>query len=71
MDNRTILNMRVEKGIILKSLRNARLGVLLDFYNLLNANPVEAMNYASGSSFQRPTTIPGPLIVRFGGKFDW
>lgn len=41
------------------------------YYNLLNANPLEAMNWSSGSSFMRPTTIPGPRIVRLGCKFDW
>jgi hypothetical protein len=70
-DNLTFFDARVEKRFPVRALRNARLGILIDFYNLLNANPVEAMNWSSGSSFMRPTTIPGPRIVRLGAKFDW
>ena len=70
-DNLTFFDTRIEKRLRVAPRRNAQLGVLVDFYNLLNANPVEAMNWSSGSSFMRPTTIPGPRIVRFGCKFDW
>jgi hypothetical protein len=70
-DNLTFLDTRIEKRVRVAPLRNAQFGVLVDFYNLLNANPVEAMNWSSGSSFMRPTTIPGPRIVRFGCKVDW
>jgi hypothetical protein len=49
----------------------ARLGVLVDFFNLFNANPVESLQWSSGSSFLRPTAIVPPRIIRFGAKFDW
>lgn len=70
-DNLTFFDTRIEKRLRVASLRNANLGILVDFYNLLNANPIEAMNWSSGSAFLRPTTIPGPRIVRLGCKFDW
>ena len=70
-DNLMFVSMRIEKRFLLKQLRNANVGILLDFYNLLNNNPDEAMNWASGSTFMRPTTIPGPMIARFGAKVDW
>jgi hypothetical protein len=70
-DNLLFVSARVEKRVRVKQLRNANIGILLDFYNLLNNNPDEALNWASGSTFMRPTTIPGPMIARFGAKVDW
>ena len=43
----------------------------LDVYNLLNANPVDFMSWASGASYLRPSSVIPPRIVRFGVKFDW
>ena len=61
--------MRVEKLIKLGGARRA--AGFLDFYNLTNANPEENLIWGSGTTFQQPTVIVGPRIVRFGVKFDW
>ena len=29
------------------------------------------INWRSGSSFEKPTTVMGPRIAKFGVKFDW
>jgi hypothetical protein len=48
-----------------------KLSTQLDFYNLLNANPVDFLTWGSGSSYLRPSSVVPPRIVRFGVKFDW
>ena len=48
-----------------------RLGLLLDVYNLTNSKAAQNINWGSGASFERPISIVGPTIVRFGVKFDW
>ena len=63
--NRTVASM------LTAAWRRFPVRILLDVYNLLNNNPVEAMNWASGSRFIRPTTMPGPMIARFGARVDW
>ncbi len=70
-DNIVIFDVRVEKRLALPLRPGARLGVLVDFFNLFNANPVESLQWSSGSSFLRPTAIVPPRIVRFGAKLDW
>lgn len=66
----TIVDARLERIFTLPG-RSTRLSAQLDFYNLLNANPVDFTTWSSGSSFLRPTSVVPPRIVRFGLKFDW
>ena len=68
-DNISILDVRMEKSIPLANSR--RLGLLLDVYNLTNSKAAQNINWGSGASFERPISIVGPTIVRFGVKFDW
>jgi hypothetical protein len=69
MDNVTLLDVRVEKGVRLP--RACRAAVFVDVYNLLNANPEQSSIWSSGRSFLRPTGIVAPRIARVGVKLDW
>jgi hypothetical protein len=69
MDNITILDVRVEKGIPLG--RHRRVAAFVDVFNLLNANPEQNTSWSSGSSFLRPLSIVPPRIARIGMKLAW
>ena len=69
-DHVVIADARIERRFTLPG-RASRLSAQLDFYNLLNANPVDFTTWSSGSSFLRPTSVVPPRIVRFGLTFDW
>jgi hypothetical protein len=43
----------------------------LDLYNIFNANTVQALTAASGTSFQVPSSITPPRIARVGVKFQF
>ncbi len=43
----------------------------IDVYNVFNANPVQNITWASGSSFLRPTNIVPPRVARIGAKVNW
>jgi hypothetical protein len=68
-DNVTLLDFRVEKQ--LRFATKARLGLFFDMFNALNANTAVNLNWRSGVSFEKPTTVLGPRIAKFGVKFDW
>lgn len=68
-DHVTIFDARLERVFTLG--RSSRVAAQLDFYNLLNANPVDFTTWGSGSSYLRPTSVVPPRIVRFGLEFDW
>jgi len=69
MDNVTLVDLRVEKGIVLPGSR--RVALFVDLYNLLNANPEPNVNWASGRSFLQPLAIVPPRIARLGIRLDW
>jgi len=69
MDNVTVLDLRLEKGIHLRADR--RIAAFVDAFNLLNANPVETAIWTSGASFLRPLNIVAPRIIRVGTKLEW
>ena len=68
MDNITILDVRVEKGV---PLGRHRLAGFVDVFNLLNANPEQNRSWSSGSSFLRPLSIVPPRLARIGVKLEW
>jgi hypothetical protein len=68
MDNVTIVDVRVEKGIRLAG--SCRLAGFVDVFNLLNANPEQQASWSSGT-FLRPLSIVPPRIARIGMKMDW
>ncbi len=69
-----LIDVRVEKSVHIGS---SRVGLVLDVYNITNSNAAQNINWSSGSSsaygvtYQTPSTIIGPRILRFGGRFDW
>jgi outer membrane receptor protein involved in Fe transport len=67
-DNITLLDVRVEKRVRLKSRRVAG---FVDVFNCLNANPEQNTIWSSGPSFLRPLSIVSPRIARVGLTFDW
>ena len=69
MDNVTVVDLRVEKSVLLKE--NRRLAWFLDVFNCFNANPEQNTIWSSGASFLRPVSIVSPRIARVGMKVDW
>jgi len=67
MDNVTIADIRVEKGI---RLFGSRIAGFVDLFNLLNSNPEQTTSWSSGT-FLRPLSIVPPRIARLGIKLDW
>ncbi len=68
MDHITLLDVRVAKTFSLGAGR--RLSAFIDGFNLLNANPAQSINFASGA-FQRPLAIVPPRVARIGVKLQW
>jgi hypothetical protein len=68
MDNITIVDIRVGKGIRLAG--SCRVAGFVDVFNLLNANPEQHASWSSGT-FLRPLSIVPPRIARVGMKMDW
>jgi hypothetical protein len=68
MDNITIVDLRIEKGVRL--LGSRRIAGFVDVFNLLNVNPEQNMSWSSGT-FLRPLSIVPPRIARVGMKMDW
>ena len=67
-DNVNIVDFRAEKVIAMQGLSFAP---FFDLYNVLNANPVQNLTWASGTSFLRPTNIVPPRVARIGAKVNW
>jgi hypothetical protein len=68
-DNVTIVDLRAEKQLPLGP--RAKVGLFLDLFNLLNANPAVNIQWVSGPTFERATTVLPPRIVKLGVKLDW
>ena len=64
-----VFDFRVEKQ--LRFAERARLGLFFDMFNTFNANTAVNINWRSGASFEKATTVLGPRIVKIGAKFDW
>jgi Carboxypeptidase regulatory-like domain len=69
-DNLVLFDWRVEKRLTFKP-TPAKVGLFLDMFNTFNTNTPVNINWRSGASFEKATTVPGPRIVKFGVKFDW
>jgi hypothetical protein len=63
------LDFRFSKVVALGG--NRRLQALVDLYNMLNANPVLALNNTYGSQWQRPTQILQGRLLKLGVQIDF
>ncbi len=68
-DNIVLLDFRVEKQIPIAS--RGKLGLFVDLFNALNSDTAANINWRSGASFEKATTVIGPRIAKFGVKVDW
>jgi hypothetical protein len=69
-DHIRVVDFRVEKQLRFAADR-AKLGVFFDVFNALNSNTAVNIDWRSGAGFEKPTTVLGPRIAKFGVKFDW
>jgi outer membrane receptor protein involved in Fe transport len=53
------------------SVNRLRMQAQFDIYNLMNANPVLAMNTTFGANWQQPTVILPGRLFKFGAQFDF
>ncbi len=68
-DTVSVFDVRVEKQLTFAN--RARVGLFFDLYNALNANTAINVNWRSGASFEKATTVLPPRIAKFGVKFNW
>jgi hypothetical protein len=68
-DTVSVFDVRAEKKMRFGN--KARIAVFADLFNVLNSNTAVNINWRSGTSFERATTVLGPRIAKFGVKFDW
>jgi hypothetical protein len=64
-----LFDYRVEKQIVFA--QHAKVGLFFDMFNTFNSNVAVNLNWRSGASFEKATTVVGPRIAKFGVKFDW
>ena len=64
MDNMTLFDLRVEREILRAGA--GRFSLFVDVFNVFNANHVDDLNWASGSSFLQPLAVVPPRIARLG-----
>ncbi len=65
----TTVDLRVEKQIPLP--KSTRMGLYVDLYNLMNANPALTMSWVTGPNFEVPQTVLPPRLARFGVNFSF
>lgn len=68
-DTISVFDIRAEKQLRFGD--RARVGLFVDVYNLSNANTAINVNWRSGASFDKATTVLPPRIAKFGVKFNW
>jgi len=66
--NIALVDARLEREI---SLRNRKISLFMDVFNITNANTAVNQTWTSGASYLLPSVIVAPRIMRFGAKFDW
>ncbi len=68
-DTVSVFDIRAEKQLRFGD--RARIGLFLDVFNLMNSNTAINVNWRSGASFEKATTVLPPRIAKFGVKFNW
>ena len=69
MDNITLVDLRLEKGVVVRGDR--RIAAFVDLFNLFNSNAEQGVSWSSGPSFLRPLSIVSPRIARIGAKLEF
>jgi hypothetical protein len=68
-ENITIFDIRAEKTLRFGSRFQVR--GFLDVFNILNSAAPETIRWTTGSTFENPTIILAPRVLRVGFRFDW
>ncbi len=68
-DNVNLLNIRVDKAFPLQGRMKATL--MLDVYNVLNADPVTNFNLALGPSYKSVIAVLDPRVFQMGFRFEF
>ncbi len=68
-DTVAVVDVRVEKQ--LQFAQRGKVGLFVDLFNLFNTGTAVNINWRSGASFEKATTVLGPRIIKFGVKLDW
>ena len=68
-DTISVFDFRVEKQV--RFATRARVGLFFDLFNAFNSNTPININWLTGATFERATTVLAPRIAKFGVKFDW
>jgi hypothetical protein len=63
------VNLRVSK--IFRPARGRRIEGIVDLYNLLNVNPVLALNTTYGSAWQRPIQVLQGRLLKLALQLDF
>jgi hypothetical protein len=68
-DTLSLLDLRVSKFFTFKE--QHRVEVIVDAFNVFNANTVTNQNVNTGSAFGTPLSILGPRVFRFGARYTF
>jgi len=64
-----LLNLRIDKGIPIRG--RVKATVMLDLYNLLNADPVTNFNLSTGSSYKGVIAVLDPRVAQMGFRLEF
>jgi hypothetical protein len=64
-----LMNLRVDKAVPLGG--HAKAMIMLDIYNLLNADPVTNFNLSLGPSYQRVIAVLDPRVFQVGFRLEF
>ncbi len=64
-----LMNFRIDKSFLLGGSRKATL--MLDIYNLLNADPVTNFNLLLGPTYKNVIAVLDPRVFQMGFRFEF
>jgi hypothetical protein len=67
-DNILITDLRVEKT---QRFNGREVSAFFDLYNMFNQNPAQNLQWASGTTYNRPLSIVPPRLARIGVKVNF
>ena len=68
MDNITLIDVRGTRGFAIGA---ARVEMIVDVFNVLNAHPVHGLDFRTGLNFERPLAVVSPRTARLAARFVW